>query len=123
VSADLVNLLRNAGSGYSWSAAAASAMTAGPLELASGTAVMSLGGFNGQDPAVTLDGFKADVAAHKVRYYVAGGGFGGPGGFGPGGDGGGQSIASWVSSTFRARTVGGYPVYDLSTAASSGTTP
>lgn len=127
VPAELVSLLRDAGASYTWSSAAVSSMTAGPLSLASNTAVMSLGGFGGQDLAITLAQFKAAVEAHKVRYYVAGG-FGHPGG-GPGGgpggdgfagprDGGTQAIASWVASTFPARAVGRYTVYDLEAATS-----
>ncbi len=94
-------------------------MTAGPLQLASGRPVMSLGGFSGQDPAVTLDGFKALVAEGRVHYYVAdgrGGRGGGPGfggGRGPGADDAAGGIAQWVAATFTARTAGGATVYDL----------
>ena len=70
---------------------------------------MSLGGFGGQDPAITLDGFKALVAQRKVHYYVGGGRGGGP----RGGDGATAQIAQWVAATFTARTVGGTTVYDL----------
>ncbi|HET9656874.1 MAG TPA: hypothetical protein VFP72_16085, partial [Kineosporiaceae bacterium] len=123
VPAALASLLRGVGGGYTWSAAAGSSMTAGPLELASGTAVMSLGGFNGSDPAITLQQFQVEVSAHRVRYYVTGAGFGGPGsGGGPGGNGTGQAIETWVSTTFTAQAVGGYTVYDLSApAAHQGT--
>jgi 4-amino-4-deoxy-L-arabinose transferase-like glycosyltransferase len=121
VAAELVALLRNAGTGYTWSAATSSSMIAGPLALASNTAVMSLGGFGGQDPAITLAQFKAYVAAHKVRYYVTGGaGLRGPGGPAVAGDvDGAQGIESWVSTAFRSQTVGGSTVYDLSAATSS----
>ena len=70
---------------------------------------MSLGGFGGGDAAITLDRFKALVAARRVHYYVPGGGMGG----GPGGRGTAGSIASWVSATFTAKTVGLTTVYDL----------
>ena len=110
-------------SGYRWAAATSSSMTAAPLELATGKAVMALGGFTGSDNAITLARFKQLVAAGKIHYYVAGGG--GPGGGGGGGFGGGfggstsdvSAIASWVESTFTAQTVGGTTVYDLSAAA------
>ena len=85
-------------------------MTAAPLELATGKAVMALGGFNGSDRAITPAAFEKLVAAGAVHYYVAGGG-GGPGGGGPGG--GSSEIASWVASHFTATTVGGSTVYDL----------
>jgi hypothetical protein len=75
---------------------------------------MSIGGFNGGDPAPTLAQFQAYVAAGQVRYF-AGGGNGGFGGGGPGGDGSGSAsqISSWVQSTFTSVTVGGQTVYDL----------
>jgi hypothetical protein len=86
-------------------------MTAAPLELATGKAVMAIGGFNGSDQAISLTRFEELVAAKKVHYFVAGGGMGGPGG-GPGG--GNAAIESWVTSHFTATTVGGTTVYDLS---------
>ena len=107
----LASLIASSGSGYTWAAATVSSMTAAPLELETGKAVMAIGGFNGSDQAITLARFKQLVAAGKIHYYVAGGGggFGGPGG----GRGGSTEIESWVASTFTARTVGGATVYDL----------
>ncbi|MDQ1656338.1 MAG: hypothetical protein QOD41_1421, partial [Cryptosporangiaceae bacterium] len=96
-----------------WAAAAIGSQSAAPLQLASGRPVMSIGGFNGGDPAPTLAQFQAYVAAGQVRYFVGGGngGFGG----GRGGDGSGSAsqISSWVQSTFTSVTVGGQTVYDL----------
>jgi hypothetical protein len=60
-------------------------MTAAPIELATGEAVMAIGGFNGGDDAITLARFQQLVAAGRIHYYVAGGRFGGGGGFGRGG--------------------------------------
>jgi 4-amino-4-deoxy-L-arabinose transferase-like glycosyltransferase len=123
VAAELVTLLAQDADRYEWVAAATSSMSAAPLQLASGHAVMSLGGFGGQDPAITLDEFKRYVAEGRVHYFVGGGpggpggGFGGPGGVGgPGRQGGVGEITSWVTSTFEARTVGGQTVYDLTAA-------
>ena len=112
----LASLIEAGGSSYTWAAATASSMTASPLELATGKAVMAIGGFNGGDRAITLARFKQLVAAGKIHYYVAGGrgGFGGGPGRGGGGGGGSSEIESWVTSTFAARTVGGTTVYDLS---------
>ena len=66
-----------------WMVAVASAQQASPLIIATGIPVMALGGFNGGDPAITLERFQALVHDGKVR-FVAGGGqggaFGGPGG-------------------------------------------
>jgi hypothetical protein len=82
-------------------------MSAAPLQLASGRPVISIGGFNGGDPAPTLAQFQAYVASGQVHYFVAGGGFGG------GGRGGDSAIATWVAAHFTATTVGGATVYDL----------
>jgi 4-amino-4-deoxy-L-arabinose transferase-like glycosyltransferase len=92
-----------------WSAAVSSSQSAASLELATGTAVMSTGGWSGSDAAVTLEQFQADVAAGKVSYYV-----GGQGG-GPGADQASTSsqIAEWVAANYTAATVGGQTVYDL----------
>ncbi|MFC4947372.1 glycosyltransferase family 39 protein [Pseudonocardia sp. GCM10023141] len=110
-SAELTALLKSAGT--TWSAAVSSSQTAATMELASGTAVMSLGGWTGSDATVTLAQFQADVAAGLIHYYVAGGQGGGPGG--GGGDTASTStqIAEWVQANFTATTVGGQTVYDL----------
>ena len=129
-STELVVLLRTAGT--TWSAATVGAQDAATLELASGSAVMALGGFIGSDPAPTLGQFTAWVAEGKVRYFIssaagsepgrethpAGPGEAGPGGFGPGGtDSQSAKIRAWVERHYSATTVGGYTVYDLATTA------
>jgi 4-amino-4-deoxy-L-arabinose transferase-like glycosyltransferase len=146
VSRGLAALLSRGSSGFTWVAASSSAQSAASLELASGKSVMALGGFSGNDPAITLSVFKQLVAERKVHYYVAGGGpmgqgsfrppVGAPFGFGPPGGGlpppgggppgggpaggsgrGAQSqIQSWVSSHFKSIKVGGMTVYDLTQA-------
>ena len=57
---------------------------------------MAIGGFRGTDPAPSLARFEKLVAAHKIHYYVAGGGgFGGGGGGGfPGGGFGGRGTGA-----------------------------
>ncbi|MCO1657447.1 ArnT family glycosyltransferase [Pseudonocardia humida] len=139
--AELVAALR--GAGTRWAAATVGAQQGGGLALASGTTVMSIGGFTGSDPAPTLEQFQAHVAAGEVRYFLAGGGFGGggrvdlPGGTaaapgttaqegaagssgaqdgrsGPGGRGGpGSAISAWVEQNFAPVSIGGQLVYDL----------
>jgi 4-amino-4-deoxy-L-arabinose transferase-like glycosyltransferase len=103
-----------------WAAAAIGSQSAGPLELASGKAVMSIGGFNGSDPAPSLAQFQQYVASGQIRYFIAGGS--GPGGGGPGGGGGAQTassqITAWVSAHFTATTIGNTTVYDLTKATS-----
>jgi 4-amino-4-deoxy-L-arabinose transferase-like glycosyltransferase len=68
--------------------------------IATGQPVLTIGGFNGSDPAPTLAQFEQIVAAGQVRYVVvdSGGGFGGGGpGGGPGGSGTGSAISQWVT--------------------------
>jgi hypothetical protein len=102
-----------------WAAAAVGSQSAGMLQLSSGRAVISIGGFDGGDPAPTLAQFQQYVAAGQISYLVAcgGGGFGGGGGGGGGGFGGGRSAASqivaWVQANYTATTVGGSTVYKL----------
>ena len=93
-----------------WAAATVGDQSAASIELASGKAVMAIGGWSGSDPAPTLAQFKAYVAAGDISYYVAGGG-GGPGG-------GNSEIANWVAANYTATTVGGSTVYDLTKASS-----
>ena len=93
-----------------WSAAVSSSQSAASLELASGTAVMSTGGWGGSDAAVTLEQFQAYVADGQITYYVGGGQGGGPGGDS---DSTSSQIAAWVAANYTATTVGGQTVYDL----------
>lgn len=76
------------------------------LALTADVDVMGVGGFNGRDPAPTLERFQQLVAAGEVRYFVDGGGGGGrPGGV--------SEVTAWVRDGFTATTVGGFTVYDL----------
>ncbi len=67
--------------------AGSTSMTTDGIILASGQPVITIGGFDGQDPAPTLKQFETMVAKGQVRYLLVGGG----GGFGGGGFGGGGS--------------------------------
>ncbi|WIX84437.1 glycosyltransferase family 39 protein [Amycolatopsis sp. DG1A-15b] len=89
-----------------WAAVTTGSQSAASLELASGKAVIGIGGWSGSDPAPTLAEFKAYVAAGEVKYYVEGGRGGGPGG-------GSSEITEWVTANFTATTVDGQTVYDL----------
>ncbi len=99
----LVALLKSTDT--TWAAATTGSQSAAPLQLATGKAIMSMGGFTGSDPAPTLAGFQQYVAAGKIRYFIADGGMGDRGG--------NSSIATWVASHYTATTVGGQTVYDL----------
>ncbi len=109
VSSALTTLLKDGASGYRWAAATVSSDSAAPLQLASREPIMSIGGFNGTDPAPTLAQFKQDVANHEIHYFVGANSdsFGG-------GSGDAAQITAWVEAHFRAETVGGETVYNLS---------
>jgi hypothetical protein len=107
VSSALTKLLEQDASGYKWVAATEGSEAAAPLELATGDAVMSIGGFNGTDPWPTLAVFKQLVANHEIHYYV------GQGSQSFGGGQGSSAIATWVAAHFKKQTVGGETVYNL----------
>ena len=107
---EVVALLIENASGYRWAAATTGSQFAASYQLASGLPVMAIGGFNGSDPAPTLDTFKEYVAQGLVRYYIEGGGVGGTQ---MGGSSASTDIEEWVAEHFEAQEVGGATVYDL----------
>ena len=107
VSSALTRLLEQDAARYRWVAASEGSESAAPLELATGDAVMAIGGFNGTDPWPTLAVFKELVARHEIHYYV------GQGSRSFGGGRGSSAIAAWVAAHFKKQTVGGQTVYDL----------
>jgi 4-amino-4-deoxy-L-arabinose transferase-like glycosyltransferase len=113
VSSALTKLLEQDAAGYKWVAATEGSEGAAPLELATGDAVMSIGGFNGTDPWPTLAVFKELVANHEIHYYV------GQGSQSFGGGQGSSAIAAWVAAHFEKQTVGGETVYNLTVPLSS----
>jgi 4-amino-4-deoxy-L-arabinose transferase-like glycosyltransferase len=97
-------LLRDDTDDWTWTAAAVG-HRADELQLAVGASVMPVGGFGGSDPAPTLAQFRADVAAHRVHWFVAG-----PSrGFGPA-----AAITAWVRAHAHAVREGTTTLYDLS---------
>jgi len=107
VSSALKKLLEQDASSYKWVAATVGSEAAAPLELATGDAVISIGGFNGTDPWPTLAVFKELVAKHEIHYYV------GQGTESFGGGKGSTAITKWVAAHFTKKTVGGETVYNL----------
>jgi 4-amino-4-deoxy-L-arabinose transferase-like glycosyltransferase len=110
-------LVANQGSAK-WIAAVSGANSAGQLELATGRAVMAMGGFSGGDAAPTLEQLKALIASGDLRFVIVdrGGGLGGPGGFG----GGRTGVSDWVRSACTAVDLGSggnAGLYDCSAAA------
>jgi len=131
-SAHLVQLLKTNAGDYTWVAATNGSNEAANYQLASGGAVMPIGGFIGSDPSPTLAQFQQYVADGQVHYFIVSRGPGGPGGPGRpgvppsmGGKSGtdmpagqreqteGTKIAEWVKQNFTASTVDGVTYYDL----------
>ncbi|WP_037344676.1 ArnT family glycosyltransferase [Sciscionella sediminilitoris] len=107
-----------------WAAATVGANGAASMELATGRAVLAIGGFTGSDDSPTLEQFKTYVRDGEIAYFVEGGGpgggHGGPPGAGerhPGGSGArsasAQQLTAWVKQHFTAEKVGEQTVYDL----------
>jgi len=97
---------------YRWTAATTGSNNAAGLALASRTSVMSIGGFNGTDPAPTLEQFQAYVRQGLIHYYVGGsdaGGFRGA----IGGSQDAAEIAAWVEANYEQTSIGGMTLYDL----------
>jgi 4-amino-4-deoxy-L-arabinose transferase-like glycosyltransferase len=129
--AGLIAYLEANRDGAEYIVAAFGSGSSGPIIIDSGQPVITIGGFNGSDPAPTLAGFEKLVAEGKVRYVLVSGSSGGFGGGGPGGVAGGpgggnsttQSISSWVTSNGKAVPAAAYgsssagTLYDVSGAA------
>jgi hypothetical protein len=104
----LVSLLQQDAASYRWTAAMSSASNAAPVQLASSTPILAIGGFNGSDESTTLEQFQQLVADHLIHYYISGGGFANSPNSGVA-----SQIASWVQQKFATVTVGTATVYDL----------
>ncbi len=74
--------------------AASGSQTTAPVIIATGKAVVTIGGFNGSDPAPTVAQLAKLVAEGQLKYVLLSSGGGG----GPGGGGTRQSIDSWVQA-------------------------
>ncbi|MFG1705378.1 ArnT family glycosyltransferase [Nonomuraea sp. M3C6] len=113
---DMVDLLRREAGSYTWVAATIGAQNASGYQLATGHPVMPIGGFNGSDPSPTLAQFQQYAADQKIHYFIAGDR--GPMRGDSGNDTAAQ-ISAWVAATFKATTVGGVTVYDLTSSTGS----
>lgn len=98
-----------------WAAATIGSHLTDSLELSTGTSVMAIGGFSGQDNSPTLAQFQQYVADGQIRYFIPDDGRGHPGG--PGGprkpSGTAAAITEWVKVHYAPQKVGGTTVYDL----------
>ncbi|WP_420093270.1 glycosyltransferase family 39 protein [Mycolicibacillus trivialis] len=114
----LTALLRGDAEHYTWAAATVGSNRAAGYQLAARAPVMAVGGYNGTDPAPTLDRFRQLVAAGRIHFFV--------GGAPPtprhqvSGSREAARIAAWVTRHFPARTVDGVEVYDLSRGFTAG---
>ncbi|MEU3785895.1 glycosyltransferase family 39 protein [Streptomyces sp900129855] len=110
-------LLETDSGAYTWAAAAIGAQNAASYQLATGDAVMAIGGFNGTDPSPTLAQFKQYVAHGKIHYFIGSGSGGGR--MGGSSSGTSSQISSWVEANFKKVTVGSATFYDLTQKAGS----
>jgi hypothetical protein len=110
--AELVAVLQQDADRYTWVAAAIGSNSAAGIQLATGDPVMAIGGFNGSDPAPSLEQFQQYVAEGRIHYFLGGGRMGGRS---MGGSDSAQQISAWVAASFQASSVGGTTVYDLTT--------
>ncbi len=118
VGSALVKALERNSSSYRWVAATSGSQSAASLELATGgEPVMAIGGFSNQGGNLSLAQFKSYVAAGDIHYYIASSG-GATGFGGPGGGSTSSSIATWVKAHYKAVSIGGQTVYDLTRAVS-----
>ncbi|HUQ60927.1 ArnT family glycosyltransferase [Lentzea sp.] len=106
--AEVVTLLQENAGSYRWAAATVGSNNAAGLQLASGQPVMALGGFNGTDPAPTLEQFQEMVRNGQIHYFVDSTMM-----RGNSGSDAAHQIAEWVGENYLATTVAGTTVYDL----------
>ena len=94
-----------------WLLAVSDSTTASQIELTTGQAVISMGGFTGIDNAMTLEKLQGLVASGQLRFVVAGNSSGGGQ---PGAQASNADVSSWVTSTCSAVSVDGTAtsVYD-----------
>ncbi|WKG06687.1 glycosyltransferase family 39 protein [Mycolicibacterium sp. HK-90] len=99
---------------YRWAAAVVGSSNAAGYQLATRAPVMAVGGFNGTDPAPTLDEFQGLVGDGAIHYFIRSrimaGGFGG---HTPSGSRAAIEIAEWVQAHYNPITVDNVTIYDL----------
>jgi 4-amino-4-deoxy-L-arabinose transferase-like glycosyltransferase len=120
VSNQIVQMLSQNADAYTWVAATTRANDAAGYQLATGDAVMPIGGFMGGDPSPTLAQFQRYVADGRIHYYIESRmPFGSGGGDDPDAAQHQQSnseadkITAWVKQHFTATTLDGVTSYDL----------
>ena len=101
---------------FTWAAAVIGSNNAAGYQLASGAAVMAVGGFNGTDPSPTLEEFKRYVADKRIHYFIGERLTMGQRGAATGGSRAAADIAAWVQARYAPLTVDGVTIYDLTAA-------
>ena len=91
--AELVALLTQDADRYTWVAAAVGSNSAAGVQLATGRPVMAIGGFNGSDPAPTLEQFQQLVAEGRIHWSSAAAAWAG----------------RWAAATPPSRSANGWP--------------
>jgi 4-amino-4-deoxy-L-arabinose transferase-like glycosyltransferase len=101
VDASLIRYLEAHQGSAKYLVAASSSMTTAPIIIQTGKAVVTIGGFNGADPAPTVTQLAKMVADGELKYVLlsSNGGFGGGG---PGGNGSSSALTQWVKQHGRA---------------------
>ncbi|MDQ1420982.1 MAG: hypothetical protein QOJ52_2944, partial [Acidimicrobiaceae bacterium] len=94
-SATLISYLEAHRGNAEYLVAAFTSHSSASIIIASGQPVITIGGFNGGDPAPTLAQFEQLVAQGKVHFILISGAGGGGG---PGGGGGSSAIAQWATT-------------------------
>ncbi len=109
--ADLIALLVDDAADYTWPAAVVGSNNAAGYQLAADIPVMAVGGFNGTDPAPTLQEFTRLVAEGRIHYFIDAHIMGGRGDHAGSHDA--ADIAAWVQANYSPITVGTTVIYDL----------
>ncbi|SDE55147.1 4-amino-4-deoxy-L-arabinose transferase [Mycolicibacterium neoaurum] len=108
---DLVARLKDDADRYTWPAAVVGSTNAAGYQLAADVPVLAVGGFNGTDPAPTLDRFQQLVADGRIHYFIDAHMMGGRGDHAGSHDA--ADITAWVHRSYAPVTVGGTVIYDL----------
>ncbi|MDG5485003.1 glycosyltransferase family 39 protein [Mycolicibacterium gadium] len=117
-STELVATLARGANDYTWAAAVVGSNNAAGYQLATGAPVMAIGGFNGTDPAPTLERFQQLVATGQIHYFIADQMMmlTGRWGSSSGGSRAATDIAQWVETHYTPLFIDRAAIYDLSAA-------
>jgi 4-amino-4-deoxy-L-arabinose transferase-like glycosyltransferase len=121
VSSAMIAYLEKNQGGAKWLLAVSDSNTAAQVMLQTNQAVISMYGFTGSDPAMTVAKMEQLVASGELKYVMLGGGMGG-GGAGAGGTSSSTSVDSWVQANCTAVSASEYGGTTTSTTSASTST-